>query len=90
MNPPPVDQPTSHRLLTAAQAIALANQARALRTGSSGSGEINCPADDEQATVIAFAFPQGDVDLWWWTTGCQSVDNGSITAFMGTLTLPKP
>lgn len=80
-NPPPVDQPTSHRLLSAAQARALASQVRKLNVGSFGDGPPHsCPMSDGQVTVLVFAFPGADADLWWWTTGCQTVDNGSIVA----------
>jgi len=88
-NPPPLGRPASSRLLTGAAAIALANQARGLRTGSQAAGEFSCPMDDNRVSVIAFAFASGDVDLWWHESGCGSVDNGHIVAFQGSLTLPK-
>jgi len=85
---PTIDQPKGSRTLTAAQAVALATQVRKLAVGSEGIGPHSCPMDDGQVTIAVLTFPQGDVDLWWRVSGCQSVRNGHIVSLTGTLTLP--
>jgi hypothetical protein len=41
----------------------------------------NCPAATGAFAILAFSYPHHrDVDLWWNTTGCQSIDNGRIGA----------
>jgi hypothetical protein len=47
------------------------------------SGVANCPADFDSASVIAFAYPdRPDVDLWFHDSGCPTLDNGRLTAYM--------
>lgn len=47
-------------------------------------GAFHCPAGRDTATVIAFSDRnQSDSDLWYWDTGCQTLDNGKIGAFQG-------
>jgi hypothetical protein len=44
-------------------------------------GSVNCPADTGAFAILAFSYPHHpDVNLWWNTTGCQSIDNGRIGA----------
>ena len=46
------------------------------------AGPSGCPADFGSASIIAFSYSnQADADLWWFTSGCQSLDNGQIGAF---------
>ncbi len=47
------------------------------------TGIYNCPMElGGSAGVIAFHFPgRPDVDLWYHTTGCRSIDNGHVSAF---------
>lgn len=44
------------------------------------SGSAACPADRVTADVLAFQRPgrTPDSDLWWWTSGCQSLDDGTV------------
>lgn len=44
-------------------------------------GTVSCPADTGAFAILAFSYAHHpDVDLWWNTTGCQSIDNGRIGA----------
>jgi hypothetical protein len=43
------------------------------------TGNVNCPADIGTVAILAFAYAHHpDVDLWWNTTGCESIDNGRV------------
>jgi hypothetical protein len=45
------------------------------------TGTVSCPAATGAFAILAFSYPHHrDVDLWWNTTGCQSIDNGRIGA----------
>lgn len=45
------------------------------------TGTVNCPGDSGAFAILAFSYPhRPDVDLWWDTTGCQTIDNGRIGA----------
>ncbi|AMM19725.1 hypothetical protein AX769_05660 [Frondihabitans sp. PAMC 28766] len=45
------------------------------------TGTVNCPEDSGSFAILAFSYPRHrDVDLWWDTTGCQTIDNGRIGA----------
>lgn len=51
--------------------------------------ETNCPMDDGSAVVFALAYPgRADVDLWWHSTGCQSIANGVISGSPGDALIP--
>jgi hypothetical protein len=46
------------------------------------SGVFNCPAEFADAAVLAFGYLNGkSVDLWFSDSGCQTLDNGVITAY---------
>jgi hypothetical protein len=66
--------------LTAAQAKKLASAAAHINVGAS-AGSASCPNDSGNATVIAFGYHNAPpVDLWWHSTGCQTIDNGATEA----------
>jgi hypothetical protein len=45
-------------------------------------GSFHCPAADDSASIIAFAYAdRADVDLWFSDSGCQTLDNGRIRAY---------
>jgi hypothetical protein len=47
-------------------------------------GFFGCPAGWDTATLIAFSYrAQSDADLWYYDSGCQTLDNGKIGAFQG-------
>jgi hypothetical protein len=47
-------------------------------------GAYSCPAGWNTATVIAFSYRgRSDADLWYYDSGCQTLDNGKIGAFQG-------
>ncbi|MGA8207640.1 MAG: hypothetical protein WB801_10320 [Candidatus Dormiibacterota bacterium] len=47
-------------------------------------GVFHCPAGWDTATVIAFSYrSRTDADLWYYDSGCQTLDNGRIGAFQG-------
>jgi hypothetical protein len=44
-------------------------------------GAVNCPNDTASFAIIALAFNGSrDEDLWWKTSGCQTLDNGTVGA----------
>ncbi len=44
-------------------------------------GSVSCPDDTGAFAILAFSYPHHpDVNLWWNTTGCESIDNGRIGA----------
>jgi hypothetical protein len=66
--------------LTAAQAKKLASAAANITVGSTANSG-GCPADTGSVTVIAFRYRNArPVDLWWHSTGCQTIDNGATEA----------
>ncbi len=58
----------------------LAAAASSITVGTfSRSGD--CPADTGSVNVIAFGCRnEPAVDLWWHSTGCQTIDNGATEA----------
>jgi hypothetical protein len=52
---------------------------------AAAKGRFACPAELSGAdTVIAFDYATGrTVDLWYATSGCQTLDNGDVLAFQG-------
>jgi hypothetical protein len=66
----------NYRTATAlAGAIAVLDTARP-------SGVFNCPAEFADAAVLAFGYLNGEsVDLWFSDSGCQTLDNGVLTAY---------
>jgi hypothetical protein len=48
-------------------------------------GRWSCPADFLGAvTIIVLGYPgRPDVDLWYHTAGCRTIDNGHVSAFQG-------
>jgi hypothetical protein len=47
-------------------------------------GTYSCPAGWDTATVIAFSYrARSAADLWYYDSGCQTLDNGKIGAFQG-------
>jgi hypothetical protein len=42
---------------------------------------VSCPMDSRSFAVVGFSYHgRPDVGLWYWTSGCQSLDNGRIGA----------
>lgn len=69
--------------LTAAQASGLAGAIGKIST-KAPKGAFSCPAGWNTATVIAFSYRgRSDADLWYYDSGCQTLDNGKIGAFEG-------
>jgi len=62
-------QPDARRLAEALHAV------RVVRS----TGSVACPEDRGTAAVLAFrrAAPASDSDAWWWTSGCQTLDDGA-------------
>ncbi len=62
-------QPDARRLAEALHAV------RVVRS----TGSVACPEDRGTAAVLAFrrAAPAADTDVWWWTSGCQTLDDGA-------------
>lgn len=47
-------------------------------------GTVSCPNDTESAVVIVLGYPhRPSVALWWHSSGCQSVDNGTVEGVEG-------
>lgn len=45
------------------------------------NGDVSCPNDTGAVATIALAYRgHDDVDLWYAASGCQSIDNGHVTA----------
>ena len=60
--------------------------ARALGQVSLGqpTGTFSCPADFNSVAIIVLRYPpRSDVDIWYKTSGCQTLDNGYVSAFEG-------
>jgi hypothetical protein len=69
--------------LTATQASGLAGVIDKVST-KAPKGVFSCPAGWDTATVIAFSYRgRTDADLWYYDSGCQTLDNGKIGAFQG-------
>lgn len=65
--------------LAAAGAKRLAAKVRALDLKA--PGPALCPDDIGSFAMIGFSYPaRPDVGLWYWTSGCQILDNGRIGA----------
>jgi hypothetical protein len=63
--------------LAAPAARRLADAAARVDVGTS-AGTNGCPSDTGDVTVIALAYRDSPpVDLWWRTSGCQTIDNGA-------------
>lgn len=44
-------------------------------------GPVSCPNDTGKVTVLVFTYNDSPpVNLWWHTTGCQSINNGDVEA----------
>jgi hypothetical protein len=70
-----------HWRLAAAGAATLAAAVRGIPLSHLDDAMTSCPMDDGAVTVLAFSYAgRADVDLWWSTTGCQSLENGDISA----------
>lgn len=66
--------------LTASWATKLATAASQIDVGVS-SGSVGCPSDTGNVTVIDFDYIDSPpVDLWWHSTGCQTIGNGVTEA----------
>lgn len=63
------------------EARALAASANKVDLAAPPAGAVNCPMDTGAVIIIAFAYPDApDVDLWWKSDGCQTIDNGRLGA----------
>ena len=70
--------------LNGTEAAKLATAVRAIDLSHPDGGSSSCPNDDGSAVVIAFSYPNApDVDLWFASTGCESLRNGTIIASPG-------
>jgi len=73
--------PVKQIVLNASQASRLAMAVRKVSLQSPPSGAVNCPDDTASFAIIALAFNGSpDEDLWWNTSGCQTLDNGTVGA----------
>jgi hypothetical protein len=73
--------PVRQIVLNAAQASRLAMIVRKVSLQPPPIGAVNCPADTGSFAIIALAFNGSpDEDLWWTTSGCQTLDNGIVGA----------
>jgi hypothetical protein len=69
--------------LTGAEAFKLAGVIAKVSTRVP-KGTFSCPAGWDTASVIAFSYRgQSGADLWYYDSGCQTLDNGRIGAFQG-------
>lgn len=69
--------------LDRAQAGRLATAVRRLNL-TPPTGVMSCPFDSGLVVVIGFSYPgRPAVGLWYHASGCQTLDNGRIGAFMG-------
>ena len=67
--------------LATSDAVRLAVVIDAISTAAP-QGSFHCPAADDSASIIAFAYAgRADVDLWFSDSGCQTLDNGRIRAY---------
>lgn len=74
-------RPVKQIVLDASQASRLAMAVRQVSLQSPPSGAVNCPDDAASFAIIALGFSGSpDEDLWWKTSGCQTVDNGTVGA----------
>jgi hypothetical protein len=72
--------------LDRAAAARLAATVRAVDLSHPDGGSSSCPSDDGSAVVIAFSYPKTpDIDVWFGSTGCEYLSNGSIIASPGKL-----
>ena len=80
----PSDQPvlTRRTSLDAARARSLAAAAARIDLGRPG-GTYHCPAQLFGAfTIIVLRYQAGpDIDLWYNTSGCQTIDNGEVRGY---------
>jgi len=80
---PTVAAPSLYRQvrLAATEAAALGRAIDDLST-KPRTGVTACPAGFDTASVIVLSYRSGQVaDLWFSDTGCQTLDNGSLSAF---------
>lgn len=67
--------------LDTTQAAALSQVIRQLDLRTP-TGATSCPADIGTVALIGFSYPaRADVGLWYAASGCQTLDNGRISAF---------
>ncbi len=72
------------RVLSAADAVRVAEAARGVDLGHPDAGPHSCPMSDGAAAVVVLEYPDRPAaNLWMKTNGCTSVSNGSITALGG-------
>ena len=73
--------PVKQIVLNASQASRLAMAVRKVSLQPPPSGAVNCPEDTASFAIIALAFSGSpDEDLWWNSSGCQTLDNGTVGA----------
>jgi len=70
--------------LSAAKASRLARALGAVSL-KKPSGTFHCPMDVGSIAIIALHYVgrSDDVDVWYETSGCQTLDNGHVSAFQG-------
>lgn len=70
--------------LSAAKATRLARALGAVSLDQP-SGTFHCPMDVGSIAIIALHYVgrSDDVDVWYATSGCQTLDNGHVSAFQG-------
>jgi hypothetical protein len=76
--------PSSSQRLDAAEAAGLAHAVGQAQLTHLDDVMTSCPMDGGSFTVFALSYPgRADVDLWWHSTGCQSIANGVISGNPG-------
>jgi hypothetical protein len=75
----------TQRRLTAPEAVSLARVINRLHLGiPDPNAPRTCPPDKGTADILVFSYSgKPDVDLWWYSSGCQGLDNGERTAVEG-------
>ena len=68
-------------VLDSAAAQRLASAVSEVSLQAPPPGGVNCPMDNGKFALIALHFA-GDKssNLWWYMTGCQTLDNGAVGA----------
>jgi hypothetical protein len=81
----PTALPTERRL-TASEAVSPARVINRLdlHTQLPANAVTTCPPDKGTADILVFSYDgKPDADLWWHSSGCQSIDNGTRRSFEG-------
>jgi hypothetical protein len=75
---------TSHTPLSSSVAAQLAVLAAQVRFAHVDNQVIRCPLDNGSRVAVAFGYPDGESGaLWYRSSGCPAVDNGTVFAGVG-------